>query len=321
MIKIAITTGDSDGIGYEVSAKALSQIGPSRGFQFFIFRSKKIKKSYSDLLKRKWKIISYLSLSEALSSCAASDYKCLIEIISSDPAPFWVIDSAKSCLKNQLDGICTAPMSKTLIHQVGLKDHGHTEIFKRLSGAKQVNMGFIGSEFNVVLATDHIPLRKVPAAVTSELLKSTIKNALILRSFLPKKIGNKPLALLGVNPHAGESGLLGKEEIELNGALRQFLERNQVTMPLPPDVAFLKKNWKNYSVYIATYHDQGLIPFKLVHGQESGVHISLGLPFIRTSVDHGTAKDIFGLDQANPQSMIESIRWCQRLVKLRNTRL
>jgi 4-hydroxythreonine-4-phosphate dehydrogenase len=118
------------------------------------------------------------------------------------------------------------------------------------------------------------------------------------------------LAIVGVNPHAGEQGLLGDEE----ALLRQLLGAD-VRGPLVPDAAFLPANWGLYSVYVCPYHDQGLIPFKLVHGFDSGVHMTLGLPFIRTSVDHGTAKDIFGKNKARAGSMKDAITTAIRLAK------
>ena len=108
---------------------------------------------------------------------------------------------------------------------------------------------------------------------------------------------------MGLNPHAGEKGIIGNCEADLFRKLPSAFSG-----PLVPDAAFLKKNWKTYSLYLCLYHDQGLIPFKLVHGQDSGVHITLGLPFLRTSVDHGTAEDIFNKNVANHASMLEAIQ-------------
>ena len=124
------------------------------------------------------------------------------------------------------------------------------------------------------------------------------------------------MALVGLNPHAGEKGLIGKFESEnLKPVLTQIKKKHSVEGPLVPDAAFFDDNWKKYSTYVCLYHDQGLIPFKMVHGQDSGVHLTLGLPFIRTSVDHGTAKNIFGKNKANPNSMIEAVDWAIKLAK------
>jgi 4-hydroxy-L-threonine phosphate dehydrogenase PdxA len=116
--------------------------------------------------------------------------------------------------------------------------------------------------------------------------------------------------LLGLNPHAGEKGIIGSEEGQVfSHALSSVRAAGmKVFGPLSPDAAFMKENWKQYSLYVCCYHDQGLIPFKMIHGQDDGVHVTVGLPFIRTSVDHGTAKDIFGKNRANPQSMLAAIK-------------
>ncbi|MGE3758312.1 MAG: 4-hydroxythreonine-4-phosphate dehydrogenase PdxA, partial [Pseudobdellovibrionaceae bacterium] len=178
----------------------------------------------------------------------------------------------------------------------------------------------IGSKFSVVLATGHQPTKKAIENLDSKVLTSAIKAALELRSLLPKEKKNLPVGVLGVNPHAGESGLLGSEEDELiKPVIDAFrTEKSAVEGPLVPDAAFLPKMWKKYSVYVAAYHDQGLIPFKTVHQHQSGVHISMGLPFVRTSVDHGTAKDIFGRNIADYRSMLESIEWCIKLCSVKN---
>jgi 4-hydroxythreonine-4-phosphate dehydrogenase len=120
-----------------------------------------------------------------------------------------------------------------------------------------------------------------------------------------------PIGLLGLNPHAGDSGLIGQEEqTVISKAMKQLFELGiPVVGPLVPDAAFQKENWGKYSTFVACYHDQGLIPFKSIHGFDSGVHLTLGLSLKRTSVDHGTAKDIFGKNKANPGSMVSALRW------------
>ncbi|MES2962733.1 MAG: 4-hydroxythreonine-4-phosphate dehydrogenase PdxA, partial [Bdellovibrionota bacterium] len=118
-----------------------------------------------------------------------------------------------------------------------------------------------------------------------------------------------------LNPHAGEEGLIGESELDVHAKALAFAAEKKIAVegPLVPDAAFFEKNWKRYSVFVANYHDQGLIPFKMIHGQESGIHVTMGLPFVRTSVDHGTAKDIFGKDKADPRSMYQALEWAIRL--------
>lgn len=313
-IKIALTTGDIDGIGFEVTAKALNHIGPQKGVQFILWRSDSVDPRYLKLIDKKWNRITVENLNEALKI----EGPYLIDI-SSDHAPAkWVEISAKACMQKKIHGIATAPLSKTSIQESGFKDLGHTDILKRVSRSKYVNMGFVGEKFNVVLTTAHVPINKITKHLNFTILAEALKNCNELRKKLPRGQQDKPIAVLGLNPHAGEQGLIGSEEAFLFPQLINFAKENHIPMvgPLVPDAAFFSSNWRRFSVYLALYHDQGLIPFKMVHGQDSGVHISLGIPFVRTSVDHGTAKDIFGKNIANPHSMIDAIRWALKLARL-----
>lgn len=315
-IRIAITSGDQDGIGTEITAKALASTKPRRGVQFFLWRSNKIAKSHLRLIDTKYRRLLVTSWPEALSAAATlgDSSKTLIDINSPLPAAQWVEISARAAVSGHLDGIATAPISKTAIIEAGLKDIGHTDILRRTAGAKHVHMAFVGSHFNVLLATGHLALRDVPQALSPESLTEAIASADQLRQVLPRGRVNKPIAVVGLNPHASEKGLIGDEEVAIIGPVIQACSRRyQVIGPLVPDAAFLKSEWGKYSCYVTCYHDQGLIPFKMIHGKSSGVHLSMGLPFVRTSVDHGTAKDLFGKNKANASSMIEAIAWAVRL--------
>ena len=312
MKRIALTSGDVNGVGLEVTAKALDSIGPQKNVQFFLFRSQKSQISQLKHIDKKFNRIVIQSLSEALSLGSKSP-RDLFDIIHPQRAPHWVFDAATACQNNQLQGLVTAPLSKTLIQSCGFKAKGHTEILQAVSKTQDLNMVFVGDQFCVILATGHIPLKKVSAALSEKVLSVAIHRGLQLKMILPAKFKNKPVALLGLNPHAGESGVLGSEESLLfQKVLKKF---PQIKGPLSPDAAFLKQNWGLYSVYVCCYHDQGLIPFKLVHGTKSGYHLTFGLPYIRTSVDHGTAFDLFGKNKADYSSMKEAILACLQLTK------
>jgi Pyridoxal phosphate biosynthesis protein len=312
-LKIAITTGDINGIGFEVAAKALSKLGPQKSVQFLLWRSEQSEIKYLKLIDKKFERITVESLDEALKI----DGPYLIDICSDDSPAHWVEQTAKACLTKKLSGMATGPLSKTSIHAAGFKDLGHTDILKRISKTKTVNMGFAGEKFNVVLTTGHIPISEVPKKLGFKTLAEALVNANTLRQSLDGLQKNKPIGVLGLNPHAGEQGLIGTEEQVLFKNLTAFAKEKNIPIegPLVPDAAFFPQNWKRYSVYLALYHDQGLIPFKMIHGQDSGVHISLGIPFVRTSVDHGTAFDIFGKNKANPASMTEAIEWAIKLAR------
>ncbi len=313
-LKIALTTGDVDGIGFEVAAKALDKLGPQKNLQILLWRPEGADKRYLKLIDKKWKRITVDSLEEAFKI----EGSYLVDIASDLNPAQWVEISAKACLQKKIHALATAPLSKTSIKEAGFKDLGHTDILKRLSKSKHVNMGFIGDKFNVVLATAHIPLKKTSQNLNFTVLAQALLNANSLRLRLPAAQQKRPIGILGLNPHSGEKGLIGQEEQLLFPQLLAFAKENKIPVegPLVPDAAFFPGNWKRYSVYLAMYHDQGLIPFKMIHGQDSGVHVSLGIPFIRTSVDHGTAKDIFGKNVANPNSMLDSLRWAIKFARL-----
>ena len=313
-LRIAITTGDVDGIGTEVTAKALAKTKPQSGVCFYLWRSPRMPSRELALIDRHFKRVTVTSWPEALKVTPDS-HRQLVDISSNLPPALWVETTAQACMFDHIDAMVTAPLSKTAIILSGLKDLGHTGILKRVSKTKELFMGFVGDKFNVVLATGHVSLADVPSTLTAARLGKAIQAANQMRSLLEKKVAARPLALLGLNPHSGEEGLIGAEEQSVHAkALDAALEAEiLVEGPLVPDAAFFRENWGRYSVYIANYHDQGLIPFKMIHGQESGIHITMGLPFVRTSVDHGTAKDIFGKNKADPSSMRLAIDWALRL--------
>ncbi len=325
--KILITTGDVDGIGFEVTAKSLIQLGPQNGTVFFLYRSVDIDNKkhqiYFQKLDKKFERIvvddskQAFEFFELMKNAKDLSKKVLIDIASELSPAHWVELAAEACFNREAEALVTGPISKTCIREAGYKDIGHTDILKRISGATSVHMGFVGKYFNVVLATSHIPLSQVSGKLNFKSVSDALLNANSLRKSLPKSEQKKPIAVLGLNPHSGEEGMLGSEEAAIFPNLKQFALENKIPIlgPLVPDAAFLKQNWSKFSVYLTMYHDQGLIPFKTIHGQDSGVHCTLGIPFIRTSVDHGTAKDIFGKNKANHRSMTEALEWALRLSK------
>ncbi len=311
MKKILLTSGDPNGIGLEVTAKALEKLGPQKGTQFFLFRSPKSELKQLKRIDKKFKRMVCYSLEEALKH-GSNKSNVIYDIESPNSAPRWVELAAIACHKKLASGMVTAPLSKTLIQKEGYVAKGHTEILQKVAGVKDVHMVFIGKEFNVLLATGHLALKNVPSAVTKEVLELALNQALKLRKILKKPLQKLPVALVGLNPHAGEDGLLGHEEIDIFQPLVNKI--TEVKGPLPPDAAFSKRNWSKYSVFVCPYHDQGLIPFKMIHGTE-GFHLTFGLTFVRTSVDHGTAFDIYGLNKADGSSMQDAIKACMNMTR------
>jgi 4-hydroxythreonine-4-phosphate dehydrogenase len=308
-LRIAITTGDADGIGLEISSKALAKLGPQKGVQFVLWRSTKA--SRRDLLRldRSFKRKTVATWHEAQRTTLSSA-KEIVDIASPLAPGLWVEQAAQAAMLGHIDAIATAPISKMAIKSAGLEDIGHTDILKRVANEERVFMGFLGSKFSVVLATGHIPLAEVSATLTPSMLNDAVEAALILRSLMDKKRKKRPIAILGLNPHAGEGGIIGQEELNVHQKVLDQCKSKKLPVygPLTPDSAFFQDSLDGYSVYVASYHDQGLIPFKSIHGHESNIHITLGLPFVRTSVDHGTAKDIFGKNKADASSMTRAVR-------------
>ncbi len=321
---LLVTTGDSDGVGFEVSAKALIAL-PKAFFKtstVCVFVSKNFEKKYFTLLCKTFRVVTLPMASSAFSVAAlvaqpSSKKPCLYFVVCSDSPPDWIFSLACLCLRspNSL-ALVTAPLSKTLIKAAGYSEIGHTEILATVSKTDSLYMAFVGKYFNVVLLTGHIPLKDASAALKKTQWNSVSK---LIDVFIKSlRWPTKPIGVLGMNPHAGETGIIsGVEEALISGQidkLNSSQSKNKWEGPLVPDAAFLKANWNRYSVYLCGYHDQGLIPFKAIHGQDSGVHVTLGLPFIRTSVDHGTAKEIFGKNRANPSSMIEALKLAKNLI-------
>lgn len=311
--KIAITTGDTNGIGLEVAAKALRKIGPVKNVCFLLYTESKPKLNLKKIIPSIFRPVYFNSAKDAFNFLNHS-FSFLVVIQSKDRPAMWVEQSVRLAMKKKIDALVTGPISKKETFALGHNDLGHTDILKRLSGERNLFMCFVGKKFNVALATGHVPISKVSSGLKSQEICRLI---LLLDNFYRRLHSKtKPIGLVGLNPHAGDSGLIGNEENQiLDFALRQLPKGVRVLGPLVPDVAFQKENWKKFSFYLSCYHDQGLIPFKLIHGFNSGVHITLGLPFIRTSVDHGTAFDLFGKNKANPGSMKEALLLATRLIK------
>lgn len=293
-MRIAVTTGDLDGVGLEIAIKSLKKIRLAKRDQVILFCGSQHGKATVKALKAQGPFEYLYSVPKEPG---------IHVVASQDPPALWVEAAAKACLHKSVDALVTGPLSKPEIKRAGLKDLGHTEILARVSGVKELFMSFWGKHFNVVLVTGHLPLSEAHKDYSPAKINKAhhLMRTALLR--LDPKRARRPLALLGLNPHAGDQGLIGLNEQNNQSQL----DLNGVEGPLPGDSAFIAANFKKYGAFLAAYHDQGLIPFKLVHGFDSGVHVTLGLPFLRTSVDHGPAKDLFGKNKASIGSMKSAI--------------
>jgi 4-hydroxythreonine-4-phosphate dehydrogenase len=285
---LAITVGDPAGIGPEIVEKALQSPRIPRGIAFRVLGMEAARSIRPGKLSPASATIAWAALEESLS--------------------LW-----KS---GAVQGIVTAPIHKENMASVGFPFPGHTEYFSHACGIPdhQTVMSFYDKTFSVALTTAHLPLTDAIRQIRTPRI---VKTGKILGAFL-KKIGiQKPrIAMAGLNPHAGENGLLGFEEKKIIQPASAQLRRAgwNVSDPLPPDTVFHLAQQGKFDAVIAHYHDQGLIPFKLI-AFDRGVNVTLGLPLIRTSPDHGTALDLAGKKKANPESMIEAIRLAAKLIR------
>lgn len=237
-----------------------------------------------------------------------------------------LLDQAiNGCQQGRFDAMVTAPLQKSIINDAGTPFTGHTEYLAQRCNISHVVMmlcaplptGFLGlkspRDLRVALVTTHVPLKDVPKALSYDLILETIQ---IVHQDLQKKFGiaNPVIRMAGLNPHAGESGYLGREEIEMIAPAIEAAKAMgiQVSGPYPGDTMFDPESIAQVDAFIAMYHDQGLAPFKFVTFG-NGVNVTLGLPIIRTSVDHGTALDIAGKGIADSGSMLEALRLAYQL--------
>ncbi len=230
-----------------------------------------------------------------------------------------LLRAAQGCLEGEFHGMVTGPVNKAAINAGGIAYTGTTELLAEHANCDVVMM-LANPQMRVALATTHLALRDVPDAITLASLKKTL---LILNSSLQMQfaIANPSIAVLGLNPHAGENGILGREEIEIiEPCLRQLREQGMDLIgPLPADTAFLPQKLANFDAVLAMYHDQGLPVLKHA-GFEHAVNITLGLPYPRVAVDHGTALEIAGKGIADASSLMAAVTQCTQLSNSRNAK-
>jgi 4-hydroxythreonine-4-phosphate dehydrogenase len=286
-LRIAITAGDPSGIGPEIAVKAIADARVRAACDPVIYGPHEA-----------------AALREFPTGHVSGE---------SGRAAYEAIEAAtRDARAGHVRAIVTAPINKAAFAAAGLPWRGHTDLLAHLCGVRDVAMMFWSERLRVVLATVHIPLAEVPAALTADRLRRVIE---ITAASLPRFGLSAPrLAVAGLNPHAGEDGLLGAEEQRaIAPAIARAREsRIDVSGPFPADTLFVRAIRGEFDVVIACYHDQGLIPVKLAaFGQ--AVNVTLGLPIVRTSVDHGTAFDIAGTGVADPGSLIAAILLAARL--------
>ena len=229
-----------------------------------------------------------------------------------------IVRAVDDAQHGRVDAIATAPINKEAFRRAGLPWSGHTDLLAHLTGASDVAMLFYSEALRVVLATVHVALADVPPTLTRTSLEATI---MLTARELPRfDIAAPRIAVAGLNPHAGEHGLFGREEETVIGpAIAACRDRGvDVSGPFPGDTVFVRAYRGEFDVVVACYHDQGLIPVKLMAFNQA-VNVTLGLPIVRTSVDHGTAFDIAGKGIADPESMVAAVLLAARLARSRGS--
>ncbi|MBI5674598.1 MAG: 4-hydroxythreonine-4-phosphate dehydrogenase PdxA [Nitrospirae bacterium] len=317
MKKIAITMGEPGGIGPEVIVRALSFAEIRNHCALVVIGNAEVMQDAVRLTGLPFKVKSISSLSE---SKPASGIIEVLEVKS--PSSFkknapsknagkavvsYIKKTVELALRKEVSAIVTAPISKESLKMAGFKWPGHTELLAELTGTKDFAMMFVSEKLKVILATIHTPLKNVPKLIKESLVLKTI--TLAERGMRMLGMDAPRIAVAGLNPHAGEAGILGDEEIKgIIPAIKRAREMGfNVSGPFPPDVVFHKAYNGDFDIVVCMYHDQGLIPFKML-AFDTGVNMTVGLPIIRTSPDHGTAFDIAWQNKANPSSMIEAIK-------------
>jgi 4-hydroxythreonine-4-phosphate dehydrogenase len=307
--KIAITIGNPNGIGPEITAKALKKfLKKKKKAHFIVIGNKKaLQFHFKDFSSH---LVSFVSLDDTLYRFKPGE-----KSKESGRLSHLFLEKAVEMAKNQeIEAIVTAPISKELIVQAGYSRFiDHTTFFSQEFETPRSSMLFYSNDLKVLLATIHLPLSKVSQAITYECLEIAVENAAAFCGKTMKR--NFTIAICGLNPHAGENGLLGKEEKNIiEPAVESFRRQGlRIKGPLPADTAFYYALKKKVGLVIALYHDQGLAPFKLLHFMD-GVNVTLGLPIVRTSPDHGTAFDIAGKGLANEKSMLCAIELSVKLL-------
>jgi 4-hydroxythreonine-4-phosphate dehydrogenase len=286
--RIALTTGDPAGIGPEIVAKAAADPAVRAVCEPIVF-----------------------------AATPSGPFEVgRVSAVAGQAAYDTIVSAVTAARRGEVDAIATAPINKLAFSQAGIPWKGHTDLLAHLCDAGRVAMLFHAPQLMVVLITVHVPLREVAALLTPGLVADTIR---LTAAALPQfGIARPRLALAGLNPHAGESGLLGTEDDAVLAPAVASARAAGIDIqgPFPADTVFVRASRGEFDCVLACYHDQGLIPVKLLaFGQ--AVNVTIGLPIIRTSVDHGTAFDIAGRGVADAGSMIEAVKLAAQMATRR----
>ena len=317
-IRVGITQGDGNGIGYEVIIKSLADARILESFTPVIYGSSKIFGFYKKQIHNIEQMDTYvISSAREAHPRRINIVNCLPDNVFVEPGQP-TAESAKSAMKSlewavrdlrsgDIDVVVTAPINKRAMVNEGFGYTGHTEYLQEQFNAPDVAMIMVSDSLKIGVVTGHIPLKDVAPSLTSEKILSKLRlmNQSLIRDF---GVIRPKIAVLGLNPHCGDGGLLGDEEQSIIFPAVQAANEEGILAfgPYSPDGFFGLGNYGKFDATLAMYHDQGLAPFKAI-AFEQGVNFTAGLPVVRTSPDHGTAYEMAGRDEANPTSMMQSI--------------
>jgi len=328
MAGLAVTMGDPAGVGPEVVVRALARIGNEKLERLMVVGEAAWLNRVASCLGSAAGGLVYVEIPESeLGKDLPPGQIAVVNPLSGllpelepgqDYAEFgrasfaYVRRGVELVHRGYCRGLVTAPISKHAWHLAGHDYPGHTELLQKLDQSPGVGMMFWGEKLKVLLLTTHLPLARVSASLSPELV---VEKVVLLHDLLTRCGRSGPLALAALNPHAGEAGAFGGEEERiLRPAMTALRARGiEIEGPVPADVLFYQAFRGDYEAVVALYHDQGLIPFKMLHFHD-GVNLTLGLSFIRTSVDHGTAFDISGKFVADSRSLEAALRLAEELV-------
>ncbi|MEJ5350003.1 MAG: 4-hydroxythreonine-4-phosphate dehydrogenase PdxA [Melioribacteraceae bacterium] len=322
MIKLAFTCGDINGIGPEIIIKTINTITSISGKKIIVFIPKNVFKKTTEIIKPEFEFEitnkEHIDENKKVIIFDIGNFRQSFGKPTSDSgkAAFKSINKALNFAKaKKVDAIITAPISKLSFNLAKINFPGHTELFAEFTRTKNFMMTFLSDKMICGLVTIHHPIKKVSKLITQKKLRQSIE---ILYNTLKNDLGkeNPKIAVLGLNPHAGEEGLIGDEELEIIKPVIKSYSRKNVEGPFVPDAFFGLHKYESYDAVLGMYHDQVLIPFKMMNFN-FGVNYTAGLPIVRTSPDHGTAFDIAGYGIANPSSMIEAVKWAELIIRKR----
>ena len=319
---LAITMGDPSGIGPEITIKALLKNDAAR--RSVVFGCPNVMERAVKTVNANFKIRSINKIEDAsfaantIEVFQTSDLETLppigeVSAVSGKAAFDAIKKSIKCALSSEISGIVTAPIHKEALSAAGVKYPGHTEMLADFGGADKVAMLLGNDEIRTVLVTIHCSLSAAIKGAHYDAQMDAIR--LAHEGAIALGYDSPRIAVAGLNPHAGEGGLFGQEEIEIIYPAIKAAQAEGINAsgPWPGDTVFMQARKGHFDIVVAQYHDQGLIPVKFM-GLEKGVNITLGLPFVRTSPDHGTAFDIAGMGKADASSLITAMNYADRLV-------